>query len=76
MGHGVAAKQGTEFLDMISSFSGYLFFRACLAGEMTIQMDPKALNIARPGQGSITYIQSVGEPSASGEDYSLSLIHI
>ena len=52
--------------------AGYLL-GMCPPGETTIQVELEILNFSRPGQGSVAYVQSVREPSTSGEDYGCAL---
>ena len=45
--------------------------RSC--GLLAPSVEPEVLNLSRPGQLSVAYVQSVREPYASGEDYSSAL---
>ena len=69
MGHRFSAKWGSEPVKTIGSFAGY-FLEMCPPRETTVQVKPKVLDTGRPVEGSIIYVESVGEPSACEKDYS------
>ena len=61
-----------SYIELMHS-KGWSFYRCrailrATCSKCVLQVKPEVLNNWILGQGSITYVESVGEPSASGED--------
>ena len=52
----------------MGGLAGYLL-GVCPPGKTSIEVEHEVLNLSRPGQRSVAYVESVREPYVSAEDY-------